>query len=97
MTEKVQTTNAPQPAGAYSQGLKVGNLVVVAGQGPADPVTGKPAGDTIEEQMVQVMRNIQAILETAGSGLEHVVKSTVHLSDLQNFARFDAAWNPGGN
>ncbi|MCL6442417.1 MAG: Rid family detoxifying hydrolase [Alicyclobacillus sp.] len=88
---KIETPNAPKPAGPYSQGLKVGNRVYVAGQGPLNVQTGEvPEG--IEAQTRQVLLNIQAILEAAGASLSDVVKVTAHLADLQDFARFNAVY-----
>jgi len=88
----ILTGDAPRPVGAYSQGLVVGNLVFVAGQGPLDPVTGNPVGSTIEEQTEAVLRNVGAILAAAGATLDDVVKSTVHLADLSLFGRFDSTY-----
>src|SRR5689334_12446045 len=90
--QQIRTTSAPTPAGPYSQALVVGNLVFVAGQGPTNPATGKVAGPTIEEQTTQVLENIKAILEAGGASMADVVKSTVHLSDLANFAAFNAVY-----
>ena len=85
------TDRAPAPTGAYSQAVIADPFVFVAGQGPRDVATGTvPAG--IEAQTDAVMRNISAILETAGSSLDEVVKVTVHLADLADFAAFDAAY-----
>jgi 2-iminobutanoate/2-iminopropanoate deaminase len=89
--QQVTTDKAPRPAGPYSQGLRVGDFVFVAGQGPANPATGK-MGDTIEEQTAQVLENIKAILEAGGATMADVVKSTVHLSDLSLFARFNTVY-----
>ncbi|MCF8565725.1 Rid family detoxifying hydrolase [Alicyclobacillus tolerans] len=93
MKEKITTSNAPQPAGPYSQGIRVGNRVYVAGQGPTDPKTGTIASDDIKEQTRQVLRNIRAILEAAGSSMDCVVKSTVHLADLKYFGEFNEAYH----
>ena len=88
----IQTRAAPQPAGPYSQGLRVGDFIFTAGQIPLDPGTGKLAGETIEEQTVQVLENLRLILEAAGASLADVVKTTVHLSDLGFFARFNPVY-----
>jgi len=90
--QQIRTEQAPVPAGPYSQGLRVGDFVFVAGQGPSDPATGKLKGDTIEEQTAQVLDNIKAILEAAGASMGDVVKSTVHLSDLALFGRFNTVY-----
>ena len=89
---QVQTSNAPTPVGPYSQALKAGDFVFVAGQGSIDPSTQKVIGETIEEQTTQTLLNIKAILEAAGAELADVVKVTVHLSDLALFSRFNAVY-----
>lgn len=90
--QQIRTEKAPLPAGPYSQGLRVGDFVFVAGQGPNDPVTRKLAGDTIEEQTAQTLQNVKAILEAAGTSMADVVKTTVHLSDLSLFSRFNKVY-----
>jgi len=90
--QQILTTNAPAPGGAYSQALRVGDFVFTAGMGPWHPVTKQVIGETIEEQTAQTLENIRAILESAGLGMEDVVKATVHLADLSLFARFNEAY-----
>ena len=90
--QAVTTDQAPRPAGPYSQALRVGDFVYVAGQGGVDPATRKLAGEDIEAQTVQTLDNVKAILEAAGASMSDVVKSTVHLSDLSLFARFNAVY-----
>ncbi len=90
--QQIQTDKAPSPAGPYSQGLRVGDFVFVAGQGPTNPATGQRAGDTIEEQTRQTLENIKAILEASGASMADVVKSTVHLSDMSLFSRFNEVY-----
>lgn len=88
MKKEVKTNKAPQPAGPYSQALIVGGRVYVAGQGPTDPATGtKPDG--IEAQTHRTLTNLKNILEAAGAKMENVVKSTVHLANLDDFAAFN--------
>jgi 2-iminobutanoate/2-iminopropanoate deaminase len=82
----------PKPGGAYSPGLRAGDFVFVAGQGPVDPATGKIEAQDIEGQTRQVLENVKAILEAGGATMANVVKSTVHLSDLGNFARYNAVY-----
>ena len=90
--KEVKTDNSPKPAGPYSKGLVVDNRIYVAGQGPRKPGTEeKPEG--IEAQTRQVMLNIKSILEAAGATMDHVVKSTVHLSDLDDFAAFNKVYS----
>ena len=88
----IQTDGAPRPGGAYSQGLRAGDFIFVAGQGPTDPATGKVAGVTIEEQTARTLENIKAILEAAGATMTDVVKATVHLSDLSLFGRYNQVY-----
>jgi 2-iminobutanoate/2-iminopropanoate deaminase len=90
---QIQTKNAPTPVGPYSQALKAGDFVFVAGQGSIDPVTQKIIGETIEEQTTQTLSNIKAILAEAGVTMGDVVKATVHLSDLALFSRFNAVYS----
>lgn len=89
MKQEIRTEQAPRPAGPYSQGIKVGNVVYTAGQGPLDQETGNVVGDSIEEQTAKTIENIQQILEAAGASLQDVVKTTVHLSDLADFEAFN--------
>lgn len=94
MTSKrvIETEKSAPPSGAYSQGLQVGDFVFVSGQGPGSPTTGKVVGKTIEEQTAQVLENIKAILEAAGTSMADVVKSTVYLSDLSLFSRYNKVY-----
>ena len=87
----VTSPDAPKPAGPYSPALQFGDWVLLAGQGGADPVTGK-LGETIEEQTEQTLRNIATLLEAAGCTLDDVVSSLVHLSDLSHFARYNEVY-----
>lgn len=89
---QIKTSASASPVGPYSQGLKAGDFVFVSGQGPLDPHTGKVVGETIEEQTKQVLENIKGILEAGGASMANVVKSTVHLSDLSLFQRFNAVY-----
>lgn len=92
--ELIRTDAAPAPfqGAPYSQGLRAGDFVFVAGQGPFDPATGQVVGDTIEEQTARVLENVKAILEAAGATMADVVKSTVHLSDLGLFPGYNEAY-----
>jgi 2-iminobutanoate/2-iminopropanoate deaminase len=83
--EVIVTDKAPIPVGPYSQAIKAGNLIFVAGQGPIDPRTRQIIGNTIEEQTEATLKNIKAILEEAGSSMEDVVKVTVYLSSMEDF------------
>ena len=90
--QQIQTSRAPIPGGPYSQGLRVGDFIYVAGQGPIDPVSGKIMGDTIEAQTALTLDNVKAILEAAGATMGDVVKSTVHLTDLSLFQSFNKVY-----
>ena len=83
--EFVQTENAPQAIGPYSQGVIFGNLFFSSGQIPLIP-SGELVGNAIEEQTKQVFKNLRAILDEAGSSLSQVVKATVFVNDLKDFA-----------
>jgi 2-iminobutanoate/2-iminopropanoate deaminase len=84
----IRTERAPAPfqGAPYSQAIRAGDLVFVSGQLALRPDHGEIVGDSIEEQTEQVFANLKAILEAAGSGLERLVKTTVYLSDLGDFA-----------
>lgn len=88
----INTSKAPQPLGHYSQAIVHGGLVFVSGQLPLDPVTGDVVGNSIEEQMERTLANIAAILESAGSGLDHVLKITIYIADLALAARANAVY-----
>lgn len=82
----------PNPIGPYSPGVVFGQLVFVSGQGATVPGTGELAGADVETQTEQVFRNISAILEAAGSGLEHVLRCGVFLADMRDFPRMNAVY-----
>ena len=82
----IATDKAPKAIGPYSQGVKAGGLVFFSGQIPLDPVTGDLVGSDIAGQTERVMANIAALLKEAGLGFADVVKSTIYLTDLANFA-----------
>ncbi len=93
MTRKIiSTQNAPAAVGPYSQGVVAGNLVFTAGQIPIDPKTGKMIEGDIQAQTEQVLRNIQAVLEAAGSSLANVVKCTVFLADISEFGAMNEVY-----
>jgi len=83
--ETVSTDNAPKAIGPYEQAIKVGEFVYTAGQIPIDPKTGNLVAGGIAEQTRQVLENLQAVLEAAGSSLDKVVKATVYLKNLADF------------
>lgn len=90
--QKIQTEGAPAALGPYSQAIVAGGMVYCAGQIPLDPKTGQFAGDTIEAQTHQVLRNLRAVLQAAGSDLSKVVKTTVFLADMGDFQAMNGAY-----
>ena len=86
------TDKAPTPLAGYSQAVKSGGFVFVAGQGPFDPGSGNVVGETIQEQTRQCLKNIQAILAAASSSLEQAVSATVILGEESDFAGMNAEW-----
>jgi 2-iminobutanoate/2-iminopropanoate deaminase len=86
-----RTTNAPQPAGPYSQGVEANGFFYTAGFGPQDAASGDVA-DSVAEQTRQVLRNIEAILAERGLTTDDCVKTTVHLADLADFVEFNEAY-----
>jgi 2-iminobutanoate/2-iminopropanoate deaminase len=90
--EVVFTEHAPKGLAAYSQAVKAAGLVFVSGQGPFDPKTGALVGETIQEQTGQCLKNIEAILEAAGSSLDQVVSATFILGDPGDFAGMNEEW-----
>lgn len=87
----IDTPNAPGAIGPYSQGFVIGNLVITSGQIPVDPQSGE-AAEGIAAQAAQSCRNVQAILEAAGSGMDKVVKTTCFLADMNDFAAFNEVY-----
>jgi len=90
--EIISTDKAPAAVGPYSQAVRVGDLVFTAGQVALDPATGKLVEGGIEEQTRQVLQNLAAVLEAAGSSLDRVVKTTVFLKDMGDFAAMNAVY-----
>ncbi len=92
MNQSVHTEKAPAAIGPYSQAVKAGNTIFVSGQLPIDPATGEFAGEDIAAQTRQSLTNIKNILEAAGAGMEDVVKTTVLLSDIGDFAAMNEVY-----
>ena len=90
--EIVSTSDAPGGLAGYSQAIRANGMVYVSGQGPFDPATGDVVGETIEEQTRQCLRNVEAILEAAGSTIEDVVQATFILLDESDFAGMNEEW-----
>lgn len=89
--EIISTTDAPKALGPYSQATKFGNIIYTSGQLPIDPQTGK-ISDDIKEQTKQIMLNAEAILKEAGSDLSKVIKTSVFLKDLKDFASMNEVY-----
>jgi 2-iminobutanoate/2-iminopropanoate deaminase len=88
----VLTAQAPQPIGPYSQAIRHGETIYVAGQIPVDPATGQLVAGGIEEQTRRVLDNVQAILLAAGARMDDVLSTTVYLADLGDFARMNGVY-----
>jgi 2-iminobutanoate/2-iminopropanoate deaminase len=88
----IRTGAAPQAIGPYSQAVVAAGLVFASGQIPIDPATGQFVGGGIREQTAQVLRNVSGVLEAAGSGLDRVVRTTVFLADMEDFAAMNEVY-----
>jgi 2-iminobutanoate/2-iminopropanoate deaminase len=88
----IETEKAPAAIGPYSQGMIHGDLLFTSGQIPLSPENGEVAGAGISGQTEQVIQNLKAVLEAGGSGLSRVIKTTCYLSDMDNFAAFNAVY-----
>lgn len=91
MKEAIQTPNAPEAIGTYSQAVRVGHTVYLSGQIPLDPNSMTLCSDVIDEQITQVFDNLEAVCQAAGGSLNHVVKLTVYLTDLTHMPRVNSA------
>jgi len=92
MRKIIHTEKAPKAGGPYSQAISTGNLLFTAGQVAIDPATGKLVEGGIQEQTRQVLENLKAILTAARTDFSKVVKSTVFLQDIKNFAEFNQVY-----
>jgi 2-iminobutanoate/2-iminopropanoate deaminase len=89
----IHSDRFPKPVASYSQGFQMGNMLFITGQLPVDPTTNLKVGDgDINLESRQVMRNMQAVLEEAGFGFEHLVSATVYLTNIETLDTFDAVW-----
>lgn len=88
----VHTDNAPAAIGPYSQAIILNDVLFTSGQIPVNPATGEIAGDTIEVQAEQVMKNLGAVLAEAGTSFENAVKTTCFLADMGDFAAFNEVY-----
>ncbi|MFR5264339.1 RidA family protein [Clostridium sp.] len=89
--EIINTSNAPSAIGPYSQGVKAGNMLFISGQIPVNPISNE-IPKTIEEQTKQSLENVKAILKEAGATLDSVVKTTVFLTDLNDFVKMNEVY-----
>jgi 2-iminobutanoate/2-iminopropanoate deaminase len=90
--QPVTASNLPSPVGPYSPGMRFGNLVFVSGQAGRDPATGTLAGDSVEAQTEQVLKNIATILAAAGTSMQHVLRCGVFLVDMREFPRMNEVY-----
>jgi 2-iminobutanoate/2-iminopropanoate deaminase len=93
MKKIIATDNAPAAIGPYSQAIQYGNLLFVSGQIPINPKTGELIEGDIEVQTKQVLKNVQAIIETAGMTLQNVLKCSCFLKDMADFMKFNDVYN----
>ena len=90
--EVISSEKAPKAVGPYSQGIKANGFVFCSGQGPINPETGELLTGSITEQTQQVLSNLKAVLEQAGSGMDKVVKVSVFLRDMNDFSEMNAEY-----
>jgi 2-iminobutanoate/2-iminopropanoate deaminase len=90
--QAIVSSKAPNPAGAYSPALRAGQLLFLSGQIPIDPATGQMVAGTVAVQTRRVMDNLGALLEAAGLSFKHVVRTTVFLADMNDFAEFNEVY-----
>ena len=93
MKKEIKTEKAPKAIGPYSQAIEANGFIFVSGQIPIDPATGEIIKGSIEKQTEQVLKNIKAILEEAGSSLQNIVKSTVYLSNLEDYPKMNEIYS----
>jgi len=92
MRDIIETTAAPSPIGPYSQGIRAGGFIFLSGQIALDPATGRVVDGDVAAQTHQVLRNLDAVLTAAGSSLDRVVKTTIFLKDLGDFAEVNRVY-----
>ena len=93
MKKIIKTTKAPAPIGPYNQAVLLGNVLYISGQIAIDPKTGELAIDNIESETTLVMENLKAILEAANMTFKNVIKSTIFISDMNNFSKINAVYS----
>ena len=92
MKTVISTTNAPAAIGPYSQAIRVGNIIFTSGQIPIDPATGSFVEGGIKEQTRQSLLNVKAVLNEAGTTMDHVIKTTVFMADMNDFAEMNSVY-----
>ncbi|HEV3375551.1 MAG TPA: RidA family protein [Candidatus Acidoferrum sp.] len=92
MKEVVHTDRGPKPIGPYSQAVKAGGFIYLSGQVALDPKTGELTGSEIRQQTERTLENVKGVLEAAGTNLHHVVKTTVFLKDMNDFAAMNEVY-----
>ena len=92
MKKIIKTTKAPAPIGPYNQAILLGDVLYTSGQIAIDPKTGELAMDNIESETTLVMENLKAILEAANMTFKNVIKSTIFISDMNNFSKINAVY-----
>ncbi|WP_309116114.1 Rid family detoxifying hydrolase [Saccharothrix sp.] len=90
---EIRTPNAPTPVASFSQGVRKGNVLQVAGQVAFDPATGEIVGETVAEQTRQALRNVAAVLEAGGASMDDVVMMRVYLTDTSRFGEMNEVYN----
>jgi 2-iminobutanoate/2-iminopropanoate deaminase len=93
MKKVIKTTNAPAPIGPYNQAIFAGNTLYISGQIAIDPASGDLKIDDLEEETTLVLENLKAILTEAGLSLENVVKTSIFISDMNNFGKINEVYS----
>lgn len=92
MKKFIKTPNAPMPIGPYNQAVLTGNTLYISGQVPMNPADGKLVDTGIKDATIQVMKNLEAILQEAGMDFSHVVKSSIFITDMNDFGEINTAY-----
>lgn len=92
MKRVIKTDKAPKPIGPYSQGILVGKFLFISGQIPVVPETGELIKGDIERETEQILKNIKAIVEETGGGMDNIVKTTIYITDVGNFSKVNETY-----